>query len=149
MEEEKVYLRRTINHPLFKRGGIFDLDSYMGLIRFLIFSSASLYLLWHSADFFAWIDATLGVAPYPIKPKQQSPYPTWAQIWAVIIGGSGILASLIGMILVFIERRRLHKSAEGQWYNDPSLTKDVLYDKALSSRPKSAAQEVYNPQKPE
>lgn len=129
MENKKILLRRTVDDPWFKPGAIFDGSSYWGMFRAFLFSCVTLYILWHIedwrvSDLIAWINGQ----PIPARLKIQSPYPTSAQVLAVIIGGSSMLASLAGMVMIFIDRRRLRKSAQGQWYDRPGITKESLND---------------------
>jgi hypothetical protein len=64
---------------------------------------------------------TLGIA-YEIDLAKQS----WARLWALIIGGTGIGSSIIMMIMIPIGRRRARKSAKGQWYDTAELCKRDL-----------------------
>jgi hypothetical protein len=77
--------------------------------------------LWHTYDLLAWGREILDIA-YEIDLHKQR----WAQVWAVIIGGAGIVNSIIMMIMIPIDRRRARKSAEGQWYDTPELSKRHL-----------------------
>lgn len=82
------------------------------------------YAMWYSYEMFHWFDRLVGFEPVPIDPGKQS----WSRVWAVIIGGSGILTSIVAMIRLPINRRRTRKSAEGQWFDRPDLTREELYE---------------------
>lgn len=100
-----------------------DLSTVRGRWRFLGFSIISTYALWHLHDFFAWERKLLGI-PYEINRGKQA----WTQLWAVIIGGSGIVTALLSIFVIPpIERYRARKSAKGQWFDRSDLTKEDLY----------------------
>jgi hypothetical protein len=86
-----------------------------------LFSCGVLYFLWHTDDLLAWGREIFDI-PYDIDLAKQR----WARLWAVIIGGAGIVNSVIMMIMIPIDRRRARKSAEGQWYDTAELSKRHL-----------------------
>jgi hypothetical protein len=98
-------------------GEIFDHRTYRGTFFSLLFWCTVTYLGWHFDEIFAWYRSIRG-APYEIDLAKQS----WAQLWALIIGGIGIASSIIMMIMIPIDRRRARKSAKGQWYDIPELS---------------------------
>jgi len=98
--------------------------SYRGCFRFFWLAIISLYFLWYINQIFNWLYALLGLEPNPIDLGKQS----WSRVWAVIIGGTGILTSIAAMITLPIRRRRTRKSAEGQWFDRPDLTREELYE---------------------
>lgn len=110
-------------------GDIFDHQTYRGTFFSLLFWCAATYFLLHTYDLLAWGRDILGIA-YEIDLAKQS----WARLWAVIIGGTGIGSSIIMMIMVPIDRRRARKSAEKQWYDNPELSKRHL---VLDDQPKT------------
>lgn len=110
-------------------GEIFDHQTYRGTFFSLLFWCAATYFLWHFDEIFAWYRSIRGV-PYEIDLAKQS----WARLWALIIGGTGIVSSIIVMIMIPIDRRRARKSAEGQWYDNPELSKRHL---ELDDKPKT------------
>lgn len=109
----------------FGPGDVFDLKSYKGNLRALLFWCAATYLMWHSYDLLAWGRKVLGIA-YEIDLAKQS----WARLWAIIIGGAGIGNSIIMMLMIPINRWRARKSAKGQWYDCPDLKAADLMDEA-------------------
>jgi len=92
--------------------------------------------LWYSDEHFAWLEAVLGFSPSPIDPAKQS----WARLWAVIIGGTGIVSSLCMLVVVLIRRWRAQKSVKGQWYDHPDLKREDLYENRAESPPESERQ---------
>lgn len=107
-------------------GKLLDWTTYRGCFRALGFWIVMTYAMWYSYEMFHWFDRLVGFEPVPIDPGKQS----WSRVWAVIIGGSGILTSIVAMIRLPINRRRTRKSAEGQWFDRPDLTREELYEKA-------------------
>jgi hypothetical protein len=104
-------------------GEFFDATTFRGLLRFFVTACAATYVLWHSYELAAWFRETiLSWSPVEIDLAKQS----WARLWAVIIGGTAMLVSIIAMIMIPINRRRARKSTKGQWHNDPSLSKRDL-----------------------
>jgi hypothetical protein len=102
-------------------GEIFDHRTYRGTFFSLLFWCTVTYFLWHTYDLLAWGREIFDIA-YDIDLAKQR----WARLWAVIIGGIGIASSIIMMIMIPIDRRRACKSAEGQWYDTPELSKRHL-----------------------
>ena len=102
---------RSKNWP-FGIGEPLDLETYWGAVIFLITSCLSLYFLWHTHNLYIWWDSLWGVVSH-IDPGKQR----WARIWAVIIGGSGIIASLVALIMIPIRRQRA--LAQGQQKHPP------------------------------
>jgi hypothetical protein len=107
----------------------------MGCIRWFLFSVAATYFLWHLYDILTWmLDDKVNLA------KRR-----WSQIWAWIIGGTGMATAVFALILIPIRRSERitrylaskgwawpddpSKSAQGQWYDDPNLTaKDLQWE---------------------
>lgn len=117
-------------------GRIFDLRSFWGTLRGIALGCFGIYAGWHFFELIAWWDGLWGVA-YEIDPARQS----WTRLWAVILGGGIILISIACMIMIPINRRRAAKSAEGQWYDDPALTREALHGEQGGS----AGQDADNP----
>ncbi|MFC5771146.1 hypothetical protein [Thauera sinica] len=88
-------------------------------------SIVTMYVLWHTHDFYAWCRWVFDI-PYEIDRGKQS----WARLWALIIGGSGVFTSILSMAMLAINRHRARKSAIGQWYDRPDLTAKDLYGTA-------------------
>lgn len=113
-------------------GKIFDVRSYWGNIRALLFACGFMFLGWHLHDLYAWVRALFDI-PYEIDRGRQS----WARLWAVILGGVGIVTALACTIMIPINRRRAIKSAEGQWYDDPALTREMLQADDAPAQPEA------------
>ena len=105
-------------------GDWFDIRTYKGCIRAFLFWVAATYFMWHVHDFFAWERHIFSI-PYEIDVAKQR----WAQIWAWIIGGTGMVSALILMIKIPVDRHLARKSARGQWYDKPDLTAQDLQGK--------------------
>lgn len=114
-------------------GEIFDHMSVLGNIRFLILTCAITYVLWHSYEITYWIESLFYDDPTPINPVKQR----WSRLWALIIGGVGVLAAVVSMALIPIKRRRARQSVKGQWHDDPHLTKEDLYRDGEDAPPPS------------
>ncbi len=106
----------------FGPGKIFDQRSFWGNARSFLTGCFMIYAGWHIYELFAWWDNLRGVL-YEIDPGKQA----WARLWAVIFGGGTMLISVLAMIMNPIQRRRAAKSAKGQWYDDPALTREALH----------------------
>lgn len=91
-------------------GEPFDLRTFRGCWSALVFFCVATYFMWHFDEIFAWYKVLKGDTNYRIDPAKQS----WAQLWAVIIGGTGILTPVIGMIMIPINRRRAREYDEDQ-----------------------------------
>jgi len=104
----------------FEEGQIFDTRTYGGIIRGAIFFSLWLWGLWHMDDFFAW----QGVKGYEngIPPRQQ----LWHRMVTTGIAIGGYVSALCLAIFIFIDRRKLKKRTEGQWYDNQNLSKRDL-----------------------
>lgn len=81
-----------------------DMGTFRGALAALLISCFSLYCLWHTRDLYAWWDRWWGNESTIDLAAQR-----WARLWAVIIGGSGIVASIVAMIMIPINRRRNQK----------------------------------------
>lgn len=103
-------------------GKIFDLRCFWGTLRGIAFGCFGIYAGWHFDEFFVWAYAIFD-RPLEIDPVRQS----WTRLWAVIFGGGIILTSIACMIMIPINRRRAARSAVGQWYDDPALTREALH----------------------
>ncbi|WP_168943289.1 hypothetical protein [Parazoarcus communis] len=121
---------------------LLDTSTYRGCLQSLLVCCALTYLLWHTHNLYVWWDSLWGISS-SIDPGKQA----WARLWAIIIGGSGILASIGAMIMIPINRRRAIKSAEGQWYDDPALTREMLH--ADESPAQAETERKVRPEPPE
>lgn len=100
---------------------LFNPFSYGGPLRFLVLSVCTLYFLWHTHDLYVWWDSLWGVVSYVNHGQQR-----WARIWAVIIGGSGIAASLFAMVTITMLRWRERKGGKGLWFARTSKAEEEL-----------------------
>lgn len=123
---EKSLWRRLYEWDPIGPGKFLNPQTYTGHIRaFLVFAVCT-YVGWHFDDIYAWEKALRG-EPYQINPAKQS----WARLWAVILGGGGMLVSLVGIVLLPFQRRRLRDSKE-----DPSVSaRDASSEQTLESAP--------------
>lgn len=121
--KKKNILRRLYDWDPNGPGKFLDITTYQGGFRSLVVYVIATYAMWHIYDFLAWCRWVFDI-PYEIDRGKQS----WSRVWAVIIGGSGILISLAAIIILIpLRRRRARKSAEGQWFDHPDLTREELY----------------------
>ncbi|THF54539.1 hypothetical protein [Pseudothauera rhizosphaerae] len=120
---KKCILRRLYEWDPVGPGKFMDWTTYPGCFRALCVSIFLTYVMWNSQEVFNWLRGLLGFSLLPIDAGRQS----WTRLWTVIIGGTGILTSIAAPITLFIERRRARKSAIGQWYDRPDLTREELY----------------------
>lgn len=123
-------------------GEIFDQSTYWGNVRALTLACVATYFMWHFEEIFAWYRELRGM-PYEIDLAKQN----WARLWTAIIGGVGILTPIVAMILIPINRRRARKSAEGQWFDHPDLTREEL--DAEASEPSPEPERNVRPETPE
>lgn len=102
----------------FAPGQICDVRTIWGSIRYMVILTPFVLLLWYHFELSHWLNPTL-----EIDPRRQ----TWHRLLvtglAIVIYGGGILA----LIMIPIQRRRAAKSAKGQWYDDPALTREALH----------------------
>lgn len=113
-------------------GRIMDISTYRGNFIFLLFAIIATYFMWHLNEFWAWFDGLFGIE-HKATPVRHSLAPTWSQLWALIIGGSGIYVSIQRMIRIAIKRHRARKT-DGQWYDHP-MTREELYGKTPPNHP--------------
>lgn len=100
---------------------LFTPSTYRGTLCFLAFSCAATYLMWNIDEILVWTDGLRGTVSYINYGKQR-----WSRIWAVIIGGSGILASLFAIATITMLRWRERKSAKGPWFTRVSKAEKEL-----------------------
>ncbi|MFZ5583844.1 MAG: hypothetical protein ACOZCK_14415 [Pseudomonadota bacterium] len=141
--KEKGIWRKLYEWDPIGPGKFLDGSTYRGSFRALGIFIISTYIMWYSYDFLAWCRWIFDI-PYEINRGKQS----WARVWAVIIGGPGILTA-IASIIVFIplKRYRARKSAEGQWFDHPDLTREELYEEVPEPSPEP--ERNVRPEKPE
>lgn len=96
----------------------FTPGTYRGTLCFLIFSCAATYFLWNIDAFFSAIneETFFGIGKkifgggHPIDPAEER----WHRFWALIIGIPPIIASIVAMIMIPINRRRAREYDEDQ-----------------------------------
>lgn len=120
MKKKSIFLRLYEWNPV-GPGKFLDAFTYWGCIRGLITAFTFVYLTWNFYEIMALWDSLWGVESH-IDPGKQG----WTRIWSIIIGGTGIAGSILGMIMIRINRRRARESAAGQWYNRPNLTREEM-----------------------
>lgn len=125
MNRKTIWKRLHEWDPINSRSGpgkFFDRSTYRGCFRALILGILILLFLWHFDSIFARLQDIRGVS-YEINLAKQS----WARVWAVVIGGGFILATIGYIILIPINRRRAEERAKGQWYDRADLTSEDLH----------------------
>lgn len=101
-------------------GKLLDYHSLRGCIRALGFWILATYFLFNFYDFWAWLTGG--------GRRVNEDSISWSQIWVIIIGGIGILTSIVGVVGYCLIRYRTTKSTKGQWYDTQKLTKQDLDD---------------------
>ncbi len=123
MSKKSVWRRLYEWNPN-RPGGFTDPSTVRGRWRFLGVSIISTYIMWYFHEIYGWIETSLGFQASPINPGDQA----WSRVWAVIIGGGGAFGAFLAIFVISpIERYRARKSAKGQWFDRPDLTKEDLY----------------------
>ena len=108
------------------RGKFLDASTLNGAFRGLVFWCIALYFMWNAGDFFSWLNRLCGVDSQINSAKQD-----WAQLWALIIGGSGIVVSLSTILDIIVKRYRINQSTKGQWHDTQNLKPEDLRDEAV------------------
>jgi hypothetical protein len=107
-----------------------------GNIRFMVVLTPFVLALWFHFELSYWLNPTL-----EIDPRRQEWHRLWVTGFAIFVYGGGVLA----LFTIAIRRRRAAKSAEGQWYDDPALTREALHGEQGGS----AGQDADNPDAPD
>lgn len=101
-------------------GKLLDYHSLRGCIRSLGFWIVATYFLFNFYDFWAWFTGG--------ERRVNEGGISWSQIWVIIIGGIGILISIVGAVGCFLICYRATKNTKGQWYDTQKITKKDLDD---------------------
>jgi len=110
-----------ITKPACGKGGVFDLNTYSGIFRGAVFNSL---LSWGFGWFNDWsLNMGLGTS---------GDHQWWSLVMMVLVGLNYIVLLALA-IAIFVERRKLKKSTEGQWFDRPDLTREELYGESPSN----------------
>ncbi len=118
---------------------LFDKERVHGVLLSLVFGSMCCLYMWHAQDVGIWFDTVVLGRDYHAQLLNEG------QIRARRTLAVGLFVSLVlshGAYLFFLireklRRRRAKKSAQGQWYDTDSLSKEDLYaDKDVDDEPK-------------
>ena len=121
----------------------FNVRTYGGNLRALLFLIPMTYLMWNFSEFLAWFHQVIGI-PYEIDRAQQH----WGRIWTVIIGGAGYSVTVFAMIMIPINRRRVQggtSTADLQTITADQAPTDVAQDGALQGEVKQVLAEPSPP----
>ena len=100
----------------FGDGEPLDMRTLRGALSALLVSCLSFYIFWNIDAFFSGMDekSLFGVGKqifgggHPVDPDEEG----WHRLWAVVIGGSGIVASIIAIVMIPFNRRAEERSAD-------------------------------------
>lgn len=128
-----------INHLKRLHAAIFDRGAIHGNLLMIVVSIMVCLYIGYGEDFHIWIyNAVLGVE-YPYQLPSSGQLRT-RRFWAGALFIISFLVHVIALFIVIREKllhRRANKSAQGQWYDTESLTKEDLYsDKDADDEPK-------------
>ena len=117
-----VFSFHPVKHIACGEGGIFDTSTYAGLFRGIVFFSLLVWLgFWPLSD---W-ELSKGLGS-PLDHQ-------WHRLVAIILLGFTYIVCLAAAIKIFLQRRKLKKSTEGQWFDRPDLTREELYGESPSN----------------
>jgi len=103
-----------ITKPAYNKGGVFDPETYAGLFRGIVFCTLGFWVFWQISD---WsLNMGLGT------PRDHQ----WGRLVIMVLVGLNYIIILAAAINIFLQRRKLKKSTEGQWYDTKNLTKRDL-----------------------
>ena len=111
-----------ITKPALSEGGAFDPNTYSGLFRGVVSSSFVIWLFWQFND---W-SLNTGLITNPREHQ-------WGRLVSIFFLGFSYIATLAAAIAIFLQRRKLKKSTEGQWFDRPDLTREELYGESPSN----------------
>lgn len=121
----------------------FNVRTYGGNLRALLFLIPMTYLMWNIYEILVWWDSLWGIVSHVNLGQQR-----WARIWTVIIGGAGFSVTVIAMIMIPINRRRVQggtRTADLQAITADQAPTDVAQDGALQGEVKQVLAEPSPP----
>ena len=118
---------------------LFDKERVHGVIISFSFGSVCCLYMWHAQDVVVWFDTVVLGRDYNAQLLTEGELRSRRAL-AVGLFVSLVLSHGVYMFFLIREklrRRRAKKSAQGQWYDTDSLTKEDLYaDKDVDDEPK-------------
>lgn len=131
--EMSLWAQLTDEKKMNGPGGFTDTSTYRAAVAGVILGAGMYFFFWNlvgmSGNFDDWLHHPalwLHWSPPWHEPSGAiRKYHFYALIWLFVGVGSGFV-SFLG---VWLTRRRARKSAQGQWYDRPDLTKEDLYGK--------------------
>ncbi|WP_407294392.1 hypothetical protein [Stutzerimonas zhaodongensis] len=103
-------------------GGFYDLSSVKGNIRYILLCLLGACIIWYSNHIFDGLDMLF---EFSSTPDSESTIRV-RRFWAGVLGAVGTLTGLAKILWLYRYRKHAIKSAEGQWYDNPSLSKKDL-----------------------
>nr|WP_152029990.1 hypothetical protein [Pseudomonas sp. LPH1] len=117
-------MRKLRPLPKYMRpGGFFDISSVWGNIKSIILVLLGAFAIWNFHYFSFWLDSVLGLEHTPATEGMVRV----RRFWAGILGGAGLFVGIAKILWLYWYRKQAVKSAEGQWYDNASLSKEDLY----------------------
>ena len=103
-------------------GGFFDLSTIKGTARAMVAVLLCVLMLWNVDCIFTWLYGWLGIDYVPATESMVRVRRFWAKVFftGMFVSGSG------NILWLYFYRRNSIKSARGQWYDRPGLTKEDL-----------------------
>lgn len=104
-------------------GGPLDITTLKGNVRCFFLGWIGFWGMWYIDDFFNWVDHVQGVVRnYPAYKDQR-----FHRFLAIILPGTTMAGSFVMGITIYIKKRNARKSAQGQWYDKETLSREELY----------------------
>lgn len=110
--------KKNLNHEFF------DYKRPIGIVRTVAFAFFCSFAMWNMHHVWLWLSSVVGFDYVPATEGMVRNRRFWASVLFSIVLVSGVL----NFVWIYWYRRQAVKSAKGQWYDDPSLRKEDLYD---------------------
>lgn len=105
-------------------GGFLDLSTVGGTIRSIIIVLLGSFFIWNAHHVFDWVYSVLGIESVPDSESTIR----IRRFWAGVAAGTMMLLGGANILWLCWYRKQAVKSAEGQWYDNASLSKEDLYE---------------------
>ena len=105
-------------------GSFFDKYTYRGNFFHFLFLLLFFLLMWFFHDVYSFISAIFGGDPFEVSEGRMR----WHRVVTVMIFLPGFITVLSLLAYVPFRRRKATESAKGQWYDNPDIKKEDLYD---------------------
>lgn len=135
--EMSLWKQLTNDKLLFGPGGLSDLATYKASIGALTVAFVAYFFFWNidamHANFGEWLkhpQTWVFTVPGQVLTPDMRRHHFYAKFWLYL----GLFLAGISFRDVWRARRRARKSAKGQWYDNPGLTKEDLYGKPRQRR---------------